>query len=263
MEKSLLRRRWNEGTPALGTFVFSRDAATTDIAAHAKYDFVIIDLEHAPLDLQNVENHIRAAAANGISALVRISGADQSVIGRVLDLGADGIVYPHFGVDRSRTRGFADNLRYEPRGHRPSCASVRANGFSLIEFGGYVKHADANVVGVGLIEDVEVVKDLPGILRECQLDALMPGTGDLSTSMGLPGQPNHPEVRKVVDQTIDIAKSAGVKVGMYLRTPQEAQVWQSKQLDFFVYQLDLKILAVAYANAASGIRAAMRSPEKQ
>lgn len=259
MKQNTIRQRWNDGVTALGTFVFSRDAATTDIAAHALYDFVIADLEHAPLDLRDVEGHIRAADANGICALARISSGDLKVINRILDMGAAGIVYPHFGVDLEDSRAFADVLRYAPAGRRPSCGSVRANRYSLIPHGTYTKQSDADVISIGLIEDIEAVDNLEAILRECKVDVIMPGAGDLSTSMGLAGQQNHPEVRKVVERIVDIAQAAGVRVGMYLRDPEEARAWKDRNISLFVYQVDLKTLAAAYKKAAEGIRSAIAS----
>jgi len=257
MKQNLIRQRWAENAPAIGTFVFSRDPATTEIAAHTGYDFVIPDIEHAALDMRDVEDHIRAAEANGITSLVRISSGDLAVVNRLLDLGAAGIVYPHFGVDMEDSRAFSDRLRYGPNGNRPSCASVRATRYSMIGHGAYTRHSDIDTIGVGLIEDVEAVNNLERILEECKVDVIMPGAGDLSTSMGLAGQQNHPDVCKLVDRIIAIAKAAGVRVGQYLRNPEEARAWKDANLDLFVYQIDLKTLAAAYKKANQDIRAAI------
>ena len=257
MKQNLIRQRWAEGVPAIGTFMFSRDPATTEIAAHSGYDFVIPDIEHAPLDMRDVEAHIRAAEANGITSLVRIASGDLAVVNRLLDLGAAGIIYPHFGVNREDSRAFSERLRYGPNGSRPSCASVRATRYSMITHGAYTKHSDHDTIGIGLIEDIEAVNNLESILEECKVDLIMPGAGDLSTSMGLAGQQNHPDVRKLVDRIIAIAKAAGVRVGQYLRNPEEAREWKSHDMGIFVYQIDLKTLAAAYKKANLDIRAAI------
>lgn len=208
------------------------------------------------MDLADVENHIRAANFSGISPLVRVPGPDHGLIGRVLDLGAEGILLPHFGVDRAAARAFAAGLRYAPVGHRPSCTGVRAAGYTIGSYADYVKHANAEVLGIGLVEDVEAVADLDAILAESKIDAVMPGPGDLSTSMGVPGRPTHPRVREAVAKIMASARREGLRVGMYLNSVAEAADWPG--VDFYVYMMDVKVLAIAYSEAAKGIRAAAR-----
>jgi 2-keto-3-deoxy-L-rhamnonate aldolase RhmA len=252
-----LRAAWREKRVPLGTFVFSRASSNVEILGHAGFDFAFLDMEHAPLDLAEIESHIRAANVAGIAPLVRLPGPDHALVGRVLDLGAEGVVLPHFGRDREATRHFAASLRYEPEGNRPSCTGVRAAGYSLAPYAEHVQRANAEIVGIGLVEDASVVPVLDEVLAESRIDALMPGPADLSTSMGLPGQPTHPRVRESVAQIMTSARRAGLPVGMYINSTEEAADWPN--VDFFVYLMDVKVLALAYAAAAREIRGAMRA----
>ncbi len=249
-----LREVWRGAGVPIGTFVFSRASSNVEIVGRAGFDFAILDLEHAPLDLADIESHIRAANLSGIAALVRVP--DHGLIGRVLDLGAEGILFPHFGVDRAASRAFAASLRYAPDGRRPSCTGVRAAGYTIGSYADYVLHANADVLGIGLVEDAEVIPQLDGIFAESRIDAVMPGPGDLSTSMGVPGQPTHPRVREAVAEIMAAARRAGLRVGMYLNSVAEAADWPG--VDFLVYMMDVKVLAIAYSEAAKGIRAAGR-----
>lgn len=257
MEPNSLRRRWQSGQAALGTFVYSSDPASVEIAAHAGLDFAVIDLEHAPLGITEASNHIRAAAATGISALVRVPSMDAGLIAKLLDTGARGIMLAHFGRDPVAARAFGSVLRYAPSGDRPSCTGVRAANYALGSYADYVRHADSDLIGIGLVEDAEVVPNLDALLKEVRVDALMPGPGDLSTSMGLHGQATHPKVKQAVTEIIDAARRAGVRVGMYLNSPGEIRDWAPLKLDFYVYLFDTKLLAQAYAAAAGEIRAAL------
>lgn len=257
MAPNPIRRRWHSGQPALGSFVFSSDPATTEIAGHAGFDFVVIDLEHAPLGIEHAANHMRAAAGAGIAALVRIPDADEGLIGKLLDTGAHGIMLAHFGKDPGAARAFGRVLRYAPSGDRPSCTGVRAASYALANYADYVKHANGDLIGIGLVEDVEVVPQLEALLKEVRIDAVMPGPGDLSTSMGRPGEPTHPAVKRTVADVIAIARRAGLRVGMYLNDPGEISDWLPLKLDFYVYLFDTKVLARAYASAVSEIRAAL------
>ena len=134
LKANRIRDLWAKGGLPIGTFIFSHDAAVVEIVGRAGFDFALIDMEHTSLEMRDVEAHIRAAAAVDIAALVRVPNFDGVVIGRVLDSGADGIVFPHFGRDREASRLFAENLRYAPNGHRPSCTGVRSAGYGLAPF---------------------------------------------------------------------------------------------------------------------------------
>lgn len=256
-----IRQVWQDHGVPIGSFVFSRASSNVEILGRAGFDFAILDMEHAPLDLVEIESHIRAANLLGISPLVRVPGPDRALIGRLLDLGAEGVLFPHFGRDRAASQHFAATLRYAPDGRRPSCTGVRAAGYTIGSYADYVRLANAEILGIGLIEDVEVIPHLDEILAQAKVDAVMPGPGDLSTSMGLPGQATHPRVREAVSRIMDSARRAGLRVGMYLNSVAEAQDWPS--VDFFVYMMDVKVLAIAYAEAARDIRdtVAARGPK--
>lgn len=249
-----LREVWRGGGVPIGSFIFSRASSNVEILGRAGFDFAILDMEHAPLDLSDIESHIRAANLCGMAPLVRVPGPEHGLVSRVLDLGAEGILLPHFGVDRAAARAFAAGLRYAPSGRRPSCTGVRAAGYTIGSYADYVREANAQVLGIGLVEDMEAVADLDAILAESKIDAVMPGPGDLSTSLGVPGQPTHPLVREAVAKIMASARRAGLRVGMYLNSVAEAADWRG--VDFFVYMMDVKVLAIAYAEAARGIRAA-------
>lgn len=252
-----LRQAWRDRQVPIGSFVFSRASSNVEILGRAGFDFAILDMEHAPLDLGDIESHIRAAACCGLTPLVRLPGPDYALAGRVLDLGAEGVLLPHFGRDRDASRRFAAGLRYAPEGCRPSCTGVRAAGYTLSPYAEHVRASNADILGIGLVEDAEVVPELDDILAESRVDALMPGPADLSTSMGLAGQPTHPRVREAVERIMASARKAGLPVGMYLNSIAEAAEWPA--VDFFVYLMDVKIFAQACAAAARDLRAATRA----
>lgn len=258
MTPNPIRRRWQAGEAALGTFIFSTDPATTEIAAGAGLDFAIVDLEHAPLDVGCAAEHIRAASGAGIAALARVPHASHGAIGPLLDAGAHGILLAHFGRDTAQARAFGGMLRYAPDGDRPSCTGVRAAGYGLSDYAAMVKHANSDVIGIGLVEDSEVIPRLGELLAQTRIDAVMPGPGDLSTSMGHHGNPTHPDVKRAVGEVIATARRAGLRVGMYLNSPGEIRDWAPMKLDFYVYLFDTKLLAQSYAAAATQIRAALR-----
>jgi len=258
---STLQALWRAGKPALGTFVFMRDAASTEIALQAGHDFTILDFEHTALDLHDAAAHQRAADAQRAPMLVRLPGCDHALLGRLLDIGVAGAMLPHFGVSADEAERFVATLRYPPRGTRPACSGVRAAGYALGSFADYAATADRSLAAVGLVEDIEVVDRLDELLKAAPLDALMPGPGDLSTSMGLPGQPTHPKVREVVGRIADAARRAGVPIGFYLNSPEECETWGRYAPSFYVHLFDSKVLAHAQRAAVRSMRQALDRQE--
>jgi 2-keto-3-deoxy-L-rhamnonate aldolase RhmA len=133
---------------------------------------------------------------------------------------------------------------------------VRAPGYGLNPFEDYATVADRELVSIGIVEDVHVIDDIDALLAVAPVDALMPGPGDLSTSMGLPGQPQHPRVQEAVARVADAARRAGVRLGFYLNSPDDCAVWARYQPSFLVHLFDQKVLAFAQRAAVKSARAA-------
>ncbi len=239
-----LAERMQDGDCVYGLFVFSPDPAHTEIAGHAGFDFVIVDLEHAPLGIQDVLGHVRAAAGAGLSVIVRVADDTPAAVARLLDAGVAGIVFPHVGLSLGRTGAALSGLRYAPVGDRPACTGVRAAGYGLDPFADYVERANHTTLAIGLIEDVAVVDRLDAVLSSVRLDVVMPGPGDLAASLGRPGQLTHPRVRAEVDRIVDAVQARkGCSIGAYVGSTAEAAEWRKRGATFIAYSIDYKILA--------------------
>ena len=255
MTSNSIRACWNEARPAFGSFVFSQDPANTEIVGAAGFDFVIIDTEHTTIGPAQVENHARAAASVGCSTIARVPPEEIASCGRLLDSGVQGIMMSHFGVDELASSKLSRIVRYAPDGERPSCSGVRSSAYSLRPFAECVCADNAELLAIGLVEDLDVVPKLDRLLADAPIDAVMPGPGDLSTALGIPGQPTHERVREVVRNIGRCARRAGIRVGMYLNSPAELTEWSEERFDFFVYLFDYKLLAQSYRAANAELRA--------
>lgn len=254
-ERPDMRTLWARPDPALGTFIFMRDATSTEIALEAGHDFIIVDMEHTALGLGDVLDHQRAADAHRAPMLVRMPGFDPALLGRLLDIGVAGAMLPHYGLDRGAAERFVHTMRYAPRGGRPSCSGVRAAGHGLHSFADHARDANQSLVAIGLIEDLAAVDGIDELLCIAKVDAVMPGPGDLSTSMGLPGQPTHPAVMDAVARIAAACTRAGVPLGFYLNSAQERALWEHYRPAFFVHLFDTKVMAQAQRAAIQALRA--------
>ena len=250
-----VRRLLEQGRSAFGTFIFSTDPAMTEIAGSAGFDFVIIDMEHASLDSRDVQNHLRAAEAKGVTGFVRVGTRDPQAMARALDAGAAGIVLPHLGP-ADDTHRLAGAIRYSPMGSRPTCTGVRATDYSIRTFSEYARESNDDVWLIGLVEDRETVDVIEDVVSVPGLDVVMPGPADLSVSYGVPGDFTHPEVEAAVDRIFAATRERSTAaLAMYISDPSDVAPWLAKGARIFVYSIDYKIMAKACRETMERLRA--------
>jgi 4-hydroxy-2-oxoheptanedioate aldolase len=241
----------SEAGPVFGMFVYSPDPALVEIAGRAGMDFVIVDTEHGQLDAHDVNALIRAARGAGMTAFVRIGEGTAHAVGRALDAGAGGVVLPH--VDRS-SAALAASARYAPRGTRSACTTSPATDYSLTDFASYAAEADDETWVIGLVEGQAGLEQIDDIVEHGGLDVIMPGVSDLAASIGVPGVLDHPLVVDAIDQiAASVARRPELQLAMYINDPSEVTRWAAKGVRMFVYSIDYKVVARAYAAAASGL----------
>lgn len=245
------------GERAFGTFIFSPDPAVTELVGHAGFDFAVIDMEHATTDIGRLPDHGRAAAASGMSWWARVGKVDPVLIGRTLDAGAQGIILPHFGVDRAAGKEACRMMRYAPQGTRPSCTATRATNFGLADFEEFTRSSNHDVLSVGLIEDKCSVEAIDDILAESEVDVIIPGgQGDLATSLGVHGQGTHPLVIDAVQKVHAAARRHGkVRIGAYVSDAKGLKAFGDWEFDFYIYSVDYRVMAQAYAAGLKTLQA--------
>jgi 4-hydroxy-2-oxoheptanedioate aldolase len=206
--KTSLRERFARGDKLTGIIHFIGAPMVIEIEARAGLDFVIIDMEHCPIDMDRLAHLIRAADAAGIAPLVRVPDVEPGLIKRVLNLDAAGIVIPH--GTRARCEALVRAARYAPDGERGACPVVRATGYWPGDWNAYAQKANREVFLLPLIEDrqgideIEMIAALPGI------DGLFVGPYDLSVSIGAAGADfDHPGMSAALDRVSAACRGSG------------------------------------------------------
>lgn len=247
-----------DGRRSLGMFVFSPDPVHTEVLAGSGFDLAVVDMEHAPLSIADVVTHVRAAELSGISCWARVGHAQPHEIGRLLDCGVQGVILPHVGLDMAGTKAALAAFRYAPEGNRGTCTAVRSVSHGLQPFAAYAQRSNREAMAIGLIEDADVVENIESVLADCRLDAVVPGgAGDLATSLGLPGQGNHPRVQAAIRRVVQAAKAVpGMKVGVYLVDADQAPEWAALGVDFFLCSIDYRVMARAFQQLHASLRSA-------
>ncbi len=259
MKTNQAKRRVADGRVVFGSFVFSAETAHVEILGLTGYDFAILDLEHAALSLREVERLVLAADAAGVTSIVRVPTQVPDLIGRVLDTGAQGLMLPHV-KGRGEVLRISRAVRYPPDGIRGACTGVRAAGYTAIPFDLHVKQTAEEVWVLGLIEDAEAGAAIEEIVTS-GLDVVIPGPADLSASLGVPGQFQHPSVTDMADRVMKAASGSGRAVaGMYVANPAHAEQWIRKGARVIVYGIDTRVMCDAYRRGIEQMRAFVPGP---
>jgi len=225
----------------LGPFMKLDSATVVEIAGLAGFDFVILDTEHGPLDISEVENLIRAAHLHDMCAIVRVGENDPLMIGRALDIGADGVQIPQISNKDDACKAVAA-AKFYPRGERGVCRYVRAAEFTRIQKQDYFLRANENSSVIVHIEGVEGLKNFEDILDVGEIDVLFIGPYDLSQSLGIPGQTEHPRLLKEIESLIKRAAVKNKAVGIFSESPEGAKRYINLGVQYISYAVDVGMI---------------------
>lgn len=210
-----------------------------EMAGYAGYDFVILDLEHGSTNPQTLENLIRAAECANITPLVRVPRAAPDVILQVLDAGAQGIVVPHV-QSRSEAELAVAASRYHPLGNR-GVAGGRTTGFGTLPLADYMAMANREIMVVAMIEDRAGVEAIDEIASVPGLDMVLEGAMDLSQSLGVPTQVQHPEVQAAIERVAQSCLHHGVAFCAMPRQAGQHGQWLARGINAFLLGDDRSI----------------------
>jgi 4-hydroxy-2-oxoheptanedioate aldolase len=195
---------YDPNTRPVGMFIKFPTIETVELLARAGLDFVIIDMEHAPLGIQTVYHMVAVSERCGMAALVRLRGHDTATANTLLDAGASGILVPHCSPYDIASDLIGDMV-FPPAGRRGAGGGGRATQWGMDGPEEYRRGGDEGVVRVPMIEDPEAVEDIERILTIPGLDAAFIGQGDLTQTLG-----NRDEAQKLVDRALNACLARGI-----------------------------------------------------
>jgi 2-keto-3-deoxy-L-rhamnonate aldolase RhmA len=249
-----LAERIRRGDALAGLLVKMPAAAVVEMAAHVGFDFVVIDTEHGARDSHLLEAHVRAADAAGIPALLRVPRGNGHEMLFALDAGVVGLVVPRV-VSPSDVDAIVRAAFYPPVGNRGLALSTRAGHHGLRDVGTHVETALRDTVVVVQIEDAEALPNAASIAAHPRVDAIFIGPNDLSSSMGWPGECDHPAVRAAVEEVAAAALAADATALCMLATSaEEALAWRRRGASMTILTAEILIsrCLAAIAGALSG-----------
>lgn len=233
MMKNALKAKLAKGEPVLGVFVTFPSADVVEMCGYLGFDFVLMDAEHGPMNVESAAHLLRAAECAGITPIVNVPSNNPQTIGRYLDIGAIGIQVPQVN-DRDEADAIVKAVKYHPLGQR-GMARPRAGHYGLVgSVQEYMAEANQETMIVASIENIEGVMHLPHILDVEGIDAYVIGPHDLSQSMGLPGQVGTPLVKSAMDTIVSQVRGAGRAVGIYATDAASARSYIAKGAQYVI-----------------------------
>ena len=206
-----LRARVRSDEPTVGTFVNLGSALAAETCALAGFDWLVVDLEHGGAGEEALIGQVLAAEVHQVPVVVRVESAERIRTGRVLDLGAAGVMFPRLdSADEVATA--VRHLRYPPDGDRGVATYNRACGFGMrIDA---LETANDTVVGIIQIETAGALAEVGAIAETPGVDVLFVGPVDLSHALGVPFMFDAPEFRSALTKVVVATQEAGIAAGI-------------------------------------------------
>jgi 2-dehydro-3-deoxyglucarate aldolase/4-hydroxy-2-oxoheptanedioate aldolase len=206
-----VKRMLKAGKKTAGAWSQLCSPASTEILCRAGFDWILIDMEHSPSDMQTLLAMLQAMGGSGAVPIVRAPWNDMVWIKRILDTGAYGVMIPSVNT-REQAMAAVQACKYPPAGVRGIAGSPRAAGFGR-DTASYLKRANDEILVILQVETPQAIENLDEIGKVPGVDVLFIGPMDLSTSMGYLGNPGHPEVQAAIAKVEAKAKALGIPLG--------------------------------------------------
>ena len=242
---------------SFGTWVQMASPEIVEVVGYQGYDFAIIDMEHGQFGFDTAYSMVRAADAADITPVVRVPDKTDYMIYKAFDMGAMVVIVPNV-TTKEQAAQVVRAAKYYPKGMRGACPWVRATEYNVDEWKEYATWARKNTEIWITIESKEGVDNLDDILSVKGIDGVMVGSFDLSQTLGVPGETNHPLVLEYVQKIADkVAQKKNVDlVAAVFASPEEIRPavmhWQQLGSNIQIIGGDRAMLSDAYKNLLKG-----------
>ncbi len=215
------KQKIRNGECAFGGWMLIPHPAIAEIMAGEGFDWIAVDMEHAAVDLSQIEQIERALRPSGCDLLVRLDGVNPVLAKHVLDAGAKGIIVPSV-MSPEDVDTMTAAVRYPPQGNRGTSLS-RALDYGR-NFNSYISRHNDEVFVAVMLEHLLAAEHADAILARPGIDAAFIGPYDLSASMGLPGQLDHPDVLAAEQKILEACRRQNIAPGYHVVAPDAERI---------------------------------------
>jgi 2-keto-3-deoxy-L-rhamnonate aldolase RhmA len=236
-----------------GSWITIGSTVVAEIMARSGFDWLTIDMEHSAITLDISQDLIRVIDLCGVVPLVRVGHNQPNLIKRVMDAGAHGVIVPMVN-SREDAQQAVRSVKYPPDGFR-GVGLARAQQYGH-DFEGYRKWNQENSIVIIQVEHIDSVNNLEEILAVPGVDGFLVGPYDLSGSLGVPGEFDHPDVLKALEKIKTISEEKQALSGFHVIPPDPAAFLEKSEdgYKFIAYSLDILFLGQTCRNNITAIK---------
>ena len=242
-----------DGGTAIGTMVTDfRSPEVAAILASVGFDFFIIDNEHGAYDLETDHEIIRHARKVGIDCYVRVPDAQYHLIARTLDIGAEGVMVPRV-EERGTVEEIVAAVKYPPLGRRGYGVRTIITERQPVSMPEAIEFLNANTMAIIQIETARAVENVADLVSVPGVEVALIGPADLSVSLGVPGEFEHPKMVEAIQRVIDACGKAGVAAGAHLGSVEQLRFWHERGMRCLMCSTESAFMHSAARDCASAL----------
>ena len=240
LPQNSFKRALKAGKAQIGLWSSLSSNYTVEVIAGAGFDWILLDSEHSPADLENLLTQLQAAAPYPAHAVVRVPWNDMVTIKRVLDIGTQSLLVPYVST-AAEAKSAVSYTRYPPAGVRGVAGTTRATRFGRVK--DYAKRAHEEICALVQVETQAALDNIEAICGIDGVDGVFIGPADLHASMGHAGEIANPKVKPLIDEALKRIRKAGKAPGILTPNEADAKHWLGCGGLFVAVGADVGILA--------------------
>jgi 4-hydroxy-2-oxoheptanedioate aldolase len=251
-KENILRKKIYRAGSVIGTWSSISSPNVISVLGATDLDFVVIDMEHASMSFETVENMVRAAEASDIAPIIRVSSNDEQIILKALETGVRSIMVPHIETPEGAKK-VVESCKYYPEGKRGLSPYTRLHNFTHTDIEGSLQSENKETLVGILVEGKIGLGNLKDIVKVKGVDLIYLGLFDICQSMGLPGQLDHPLVLKEIRRCCELIQDSGVIAGCMTTSVDNILVAKSLGYKFIAYLNDAASIKVHFDDVMKSI----------
>ena len=240
LPQNSFKRALKAGKAQIGLWSSLSSSYTVEVIAGAGFDWILLDSEHSPADLENLLTQLQAAAPYPSHPVVRVPWNDMVTMKRVLDIGAQTLLVPYVST-AAEARSAVSYTRYPPAGVRGVAGTTRASRFGRVE--DYARRAHEEISLLVQVETQQALDNIESICAVEGVDGVFIGPADLHASMGHVGEIANARIKPLIDEAIRRIRKAGKAPGILTPNEADARHWLECGALFVAVGADVGILA--------------------
>ena len=240
LPENSFKRALRAGKPQIGLWSSLSSNYTVEVIAGAGFDWILLDSEHSPADIENLLTQLQAAAPYPTHPVVRIPWNDMVTVKRVLDIGAQSLLVPYVST-ANEAKAAVSFTRYPPSGVRGVAGTTRATRFGRVAE--YARRAHEEICLLVQVETQQALDNVEAICAIEGVDGVFIGPADLHASLGHPGEIANAKVKPLIDDAIRRIRKCGKAPGILTPNEADARHWLECGALFVAVGADVGILA--------------------